>query len=291
MKVTNAVIMAAGTSSRFAPISYEMPKALITVRGEVLVERQIRQLKEAGIADITLVTGYMAEKFEYLKGKFGVKLVHNPDYLARNNNSSILRVKDVLKNTYICSADNYFAENPFESEVDEAYYSVVYAEGHTDEWCLTEDSDGYINSVTVGGRDAWYMLGHAFWSEEFSRRFIAILEAEYDLPETAGLLWEAIYQNHLDELKLKIRKYPDGEIFEFDTLDELRVFDPSFIDDPHSVILKDISNRLNIPISCMHGFKEIKNDTNEASGFEFTADGRLYAFEYLVLEPEDEEEE
>ena len=41
-KVENAVIMAAGLSSRFAPLSYEKPKALITVKGEVLIERQIR---------------------------------------------------------------------------------------------------------------------------------------------------------------------------------------------------------------------------------------------------------
>ena len=49
MKVDNAIIMAAGTSSRFAPLSFERPKALIEVRGEILIERQIRQLREAGI--------------------------------------------------------------------------------------------------------------------------------------------------------------------------------------------------------------------------------------------------
>ena len=64
-KVKNAIIMAAGLSSRFAPLSYEKPKALITVKGEVLIERQIRQLKEAGIHDIAIVTGYKKEKFEY----------------------------------------------------------------------------------------------------------------------------------------------------------------------------------------------------------------------------------
>lgn len=42
MKVDNAIIMAAGTSSRFAPLSFERPKALIEVRGEILIERQIR---------------------------------------------------------------------------------------------------------------------------------------------------------------------------------------------------------------------------------------------------------
>ena len=62
----NAVIMAAGTASRFAPLSYERPKGLLEVKGEVLIERQIRQLKEAGVDDITVVVGYKAEMFEYL---------------------------------------------------------------------------------------------------------------------------------------------------------------------------------------------------------------------------------
>ena len=112
--VDNAVIMAAGTSSRFAPLSYEKPKALIEVKGEVLIERQIRQLKEAGVPEIYVVTGYKSEMFTYLQEKMGVHLIFNPDYLTRNNNASIYAVKDILKNTYICSADNYFSENPFE---------------------------------------------------------------------------------------------------------------------------------------------------------------------------------
>ena len=43
--VDNAVILAAGLSSRFAPISYERPKGLLKVRGEILIERQIEQLR------------------------------------------------------------------------------------------------------------------------------------------------------------------------------------------------------------------------------------------------------
>ena len=65
--VDNAVILAAGTSSRFAPLSYEKPKGLITVRGEVLIERQIRQLKEAGIQEILIVVGYQKESLNISK--------------------------------------------------------------------------------------------------------------------------------------------------------------------------------------------------------------------------------
>lgn len=279
-KVDNAVIMAAGTASRFAPLSHERPKALIEVKGEVLIERQIRQLREAGIGQIIIVVGYMKEHFQYLADKFGVILVENDSYLTRNNNSSIYVVKDYLRNTYICSSDNYFAENPFESEVDDSYYAALYAHGQTQEWCMTEDEQGYVNSVQVGGSDAWYMLGHTFWNEEFSRNFLEILLAEYDLPQTANKLWEAIYMDHLDRLKMKIRRYSDDVIFEFDTLDELRRFDTSYVDDTRSTILKQISRELNCKESEIVKVTAFKTSDNAAAGMRFALRGDTYQYSY-----------
>ena len=74
-KVDNAIIMAAGMSSRFVPLSLEMPKGLLKVKDEILIERQIKQLHEAGINDITLVLGYKKEMFFYLEKKYNVKIV------------------------------------------------------------------------------------------------------------------------------------------------------------------------------------------------------------------------
>ena len=280
MKVDNAVIMAAGTSSRFAPLSYERPKALITVRGEVLIERQIRQLLEAGVPEVILVTGYKAEQFAYLKERFGVRLVHNDAYLSRNNNSSIHAVKDILGASYICSADNYFTVNPFLPEPEEAYYAAVYADGPTAEWCMQEDAAGYISSVTIGGENAWYMLGHAFWSRTFTAEFLRILEREYDLPQTADKLWEKIYMEHLDTLKMRIRRYPTDAIFEFDTLDELRDFDESYKNDSRSPILKATAARLGVGESELVQLKSFKHGTTAAAGFDFVCRGRAYRYTY-----------
>ena len=121
----NAIIMAAGTSSRFVPLSYETPKGLLKVRGEVLVERQICQLLEAGISDITIVVGYKAESFCYLVDKFGVRLVENEDYMRYNNTSSLIRVLDRLEDTYICSSDNYFTKNGNIDSKLQRFYSVA----------------------------------------------------------------------------------------------------------------------------------------------------------------------
>ena len=279
-KVDNAIIMAAGTSSRFAPLSFEIPKALITVKGEVLIERQIKQLQQAGIKDIYIVVGYKAEMFEYLAEKFGVTLLNNRDYLERNNNASIYAAKDVIKNTYICSADNYFSENPFNSEEKESYYSAVYAYGPTKEWCISYASDNRITDVVIGGENEWFMLGHAFWDEIFSKRFLTILEDEYNLETTRNLLWEHIYINHINEFDMKIKKFADDVIFEFDTLDELREFDESYIYDTRSEILKSIACELNCEEKDIRNVMAFKGENNAADGFEFTVDDIAYSYSY-----------
>ena len=74
-RTERAVILAAGYGMRMVPINAEMPKGMLTVQGEVLIERLIRQLQEAGIREIWVVTGYMKERYEYLAEAFGVTLL------------------------------------------------------------------------------------------------------------------------------------------------------------------------------------------------------------------------
>ena len=172
----NAIIMAAGTSSRFVPLSLERPKGLLEVKGEVLIERQIRQLKEAGIEDITIVTGYKAHSFDYLKLKFGVNLVFNEDYNHYNNTSSIIRVIDRLSDSFICCSDHYFSRNVFLDNTEESYYAAKYANGLTGEYCIDVDERDYIKHVYIRGHDAWYMAGHVYFSESFSQVFRKIMK-------------------------------------------------------------------------------------------------------------------
>lgn len=239
-RVRNAVIMAAGLSSRFVPLSYERPKGMLRVRGEVLVERQIRQLLERGVTDITVVVGYKKEYFFYLAAKYGVSIVVNDEYASKNNSWTLWLVRDRLSNTYVCSSDDYFCENPFERYVWHAYYAAEYVEGPTEEWCITTGAQDRITGVTVGGSDSWVMLGHAYFDREFSQRFVPILEDEITRPGMAGRLWEEVYLRHIKGLDLRMRRYPAGVIYEFDSLGELEDFDPDFITNVDSEIFDNI---------------------------------------------------
>ena len=218
-KVNNAVILAAGMSTRFAPLSYEKPKGLLNVKGEVLIERQIKQLHSVGIKDITLVVGYMKEKMFYLEEKYGVEIVVNEDYYRYNNTSSMILVADKLSNTYICSSDNYFEKNPFEKYVYKGYYSSVYEEGETDEYCITVDKKDRIIDAKIGGSDTWVMLGHVYFDREFSNKFSSILREEYKKQAVKEGLWEDLYIKFISELDLRIRRYSKDVIREFDSLE------------------------------------------------------------------------
>ena len=237
--------MAAGTSSRFVPLCWERPKGLLEVKGEILIERQIKQLKAAGVEEIAIVTGYMADQFEYLKDKFGVSLAFNPDYARYNNTSTLMCVLDKLDDTWICSSDNYFTENVFDEHPVCSQYSAEYADGKTDEYCLICDKDKNIINVTVGGANAWYMIGHVYFSKDFSVAFKKILVEEYKNEETRQGYWEDVYIKHLKELPLmKIRKFEPGIINEFDSLEDLRTFDKSYIENTRSNVVKQICRKL-----------------------------------------------
>lgn len=279
-EVDNAIILAAGLSSRFAPISYEKPKGILSVRGEILIERLIRQLRKAGIQEIVLVVGYKKEQFFYLQHEFGVKIVVNEEYDSRNNNSSLMAAKEYMKNSYICSSDDYYTENPFERYEWRSYYCAQFAEGETEEWCITEDRNGHIKSVEIGGRDAWFMIGHVYFDISFSERFKQILVDEYDHPLTAPKLWEEIFLEHVGDLKMVVKKIDPPICFEFDSLDDVRAFDPMFLENVDSDAFDNIAKTLGCDKADVHDIYPLKQGLTNLSCHFSTADG-----EYVYRHP------
>lgn len=274
--------MAAGTSSRFAPLSYEKPKGLLKVKGEVLIERQIRQLKEAGIDDITIVIGYKAKLFHYLESKYDITLVLNEDYNHYNNTSSIIRVIDKLDNTYICSSDNYFPNNVFLEKPSTSFYSAQYSLEYTNEYCLTTDSDDNIIGVNIGGDRSWYMVGHVFFNSEFSKQFRKIMLKEYPNEETKLGYWEDVYIRYINQLpKMKIHRYLPHDIEEFDSLDELRQFDAEYINNTGCKIFHNICKTLDCKEQDICEIVVLKKGmTNSSFCFKNSKDGLKYVYRH-----------
>lgn len=120
----NAIILAAGFGMRMVPINMEISKGLLEVKGQPLIERIIQQLQETGIQEIAVVVGFMKEAYEYLIDAYGVTLIVNPEYAAKNNLHSLKKATKYLSNTYIVPCDLWAAENPFSRYELYSWYMV-----------------------------------------------------------------------------------------------------------------------------------------------------------------------
>lgn len=280
-KVDNAVIMAAGMSTRFVPISLEKPKGLLVVKNEVLIERQIEQLQEAGIKDIVIVLGYKKEAFFYLENKFdGLKIIINPEYNTKNNTHTLYLAQKYIKNTYICSSDDYFEENPFEEYVYQSYYAAIHVTEKTNEWYMIPDSKGNIAKVEKSGVEGDVMLGHVYWNRDFSAAMIKILNDDHEVGNYDTVLWEQVLTENVNALPpMEIKVYPSGVIFEFDSLDELRAFDSNYVNHTHSKIMKNIAKVLDCKESDILNFKAIKEGLTNTS-FVFEVNGTKYVYRH-----------
>ncbi|SHH26715.1 sugar phosphate nucleotidyltransferase [Clostridium grantii] len=263
--VDNAIIMAAGFGSRFVPLSYEKPKGLVEVLGESMVERQIKQLLEVSITDITIVVGYLKEKFEYLVEKYGVKLICNPEYDTKNNLSTIYHVRHLLRNTYILSSDNYITKNLFSTVEHRSWYSAIKAEGHTEEWCLFTDEKDRIKKIEVGGYNQWHMYGPVYFSKEFSSSIVPLVESTYEKVGSEDFYWEDVLKDNIDKLEIFINPQLQDVIYEFENLEELREFDCLYKKESNSKIMKIIAKVFNVKEGSITKIKPLKSKDDKNS--------------------------
>lgn len=274
-EIKNAIILAAGVSSRFVPLCFEKPKGLLEVKGEVLIERQIRQLIEIGIRDITIVVGFMSEQFAYLKKKYGVNLIETDDYKIRNNHASVWAAKEKLGSTIITSSDLYFNTNIFQKYGYDSYYCSIYKEGVTEERGIVTDAYDRITDTYYNAADTWVTLGYAYFNQEFSRKFINILSNEFEWPQTMNKFWADIQDEHLQELYMYAKRCDANIIYEFDSLEELREFDDAYRIDSGSVLMKKIAAALNAREKDLSNFTPITKE-DLSKGFIFFFEQKKY---------------
>ncbi|TAK61764.1 phosphocholine cytidylyltransferase family protein [Methylobacter sp.] len=80
-----AIILAAGRGSRMKDMTDDRPKCLVELHGKSLLQRQLDALRQAGIGDIAIVTGYKRE----LLADSGLTEFHNPRWSETNMVSSL----------------------------------------------------------------------------------------------------------------------------------------------------------------------------------------------------------
>lgn len=102
-----AIILAAGQGTRLQPLTNNLPKCMVPLKNEPLIQWQIKAIRAAGISDIVIVGGYFIERLNVL----GTKIIANPHYSSTNMVQSLL------------CAEEYFGEEFIMTYGDIAYNS------------------------------------------------------------------------------------------------------------------------------------------------------------------------
>jgi choline kinase len=154
--MTRALILAAGQGTRLRPLTDDKPKCLVSLLGKSLLERQTHTLRQAGIDNIHVATGYRAEQIENL----GYATTLNPRFAETNMVETLFSAKAFIRQTgdlIIAYGDIVYQSNNLEALMacdDEIalmidsqwreFWSVRLEDPLSDAETLKIDTDGYV---------------------------------------------------------------------------------------------------------------------------------------------------
>lgn len=230
-RVKRAVFIAAGFGTRMVPITLNTPKPLVRVHGERIIDRLIDACLAAGIREIFVVRGYLAELFDQLLYKYPmIKFLENPLYNEANNISSALAARDLLSNAYVFEAD-LLLSNP---KIIKPYHYTSNFLGikkqRSDDWILRV-KDGIVCEETVGGEgdDIYQMVGISYWDGEAGRQLSRDIQDVYRSPGGKERYWEQVPLVYRKEhYRVEIRECLEEDIVEIDTFNELKAIDKTY---------------------------------------------------------------
>lgn len=228
-RAKRAIFIAAGFGSRLVPITFNTPKPLVRVHGERIIDSLIDACLSAGIDEIYIVRGYLAEQFDQLLYKYPmVKFLENPVYNEANNISSSLVAKHLLSNAYVFEAD-LLISNP--AIITKYHYTSDFLGikvDRTDDWCF-EVKDNVIIEEKVGGTDCWQMVGISYWNEADGKKLEKDIPEVYSTPGGKERYWEQVPLVYKKEnYSVEVRECFMEDIVEIDTFRELKAIDKTY---------------------------------------------------------------
>ena len=228
-RAKRAVFIAAGFGSRLVPITFNTPKPLVRVKGTRIIDHLLDACLEAGIEEIYIVRGYLAEQFDQLLYKYPtIKFLENPVYNEANNISSSMIAKELLSNAYVFEADLLLSNPKIITKYHYTSDFLAIKKDRTDDWCF-EVKDKVITEEKVGGEDCRQMVGISYWNEEDGRKLAVDIPEVYSMPGGKERYWEQVPLVYKKKnYAVEVRECFEEDIVEIDTFKELKQIDPTY---------------------------------------------------------------
>ncbi len=220
-----AILMAAGMGTRLRPLTDNTPKSLIEVNGMSLLERQIINLREIGVNDIIVLTGYLNEKFDDIVKKYNLIKVVNDKYDVYNNIYTMYLVRQYLQDAYVIDADNYITRNFLsKNKPSKSVYYSACKENIVGEWILKYNDKGRVLGVEIGkegDKASYIMSGASYWTAKDGALIAKKVEEAVEIKKSLDIYWDNIAVENFNDMDVYIEKIQSNDIFEIDTLNDL----------------------------------------------------------------------
>lgn len=212
------IILGAGMSSRMK--SYE-PRSLIKLKNGLLIEHQVKTLREKYDGDIILVTGYKTSKVTKKTKNLDVKIVENTNYQETGSFESLrLGLKATNADTiFVCHGDLYFDVETLDNIHNESFIvKDTYGQIPSREVGFIEHN-GYVTNLSYGLPNKWGQMLYLVNNELSTLREICLRENK---KFERKLLFEGI--NYLIDHggRLAVKESPGSRIVEIDTIGDLK---------------------------------------------------------------------
>ena len=150
-----ALILAAGYGSRLAPLTDTIPKSLVPVNGKPILFKQLENLYENGVTDITVISGYRANMLEAaVHDRFrDVNIIESVDYRATNNMYSAYLARETMAGSdfLMMNADVFMDSSVIRTLLDfDAPNAIVTDIGFylEESMKVIEDADGRLTHIS-----------------------------------------------------------------------------------------------------------------------------------------------
>ena len=178
-----AIILSAGHGRRLLPMTASIPKCLLDIHGQSVVEWQIDHLLDNGINDITVVVGYGADLVEarlsevYPSEK--VKTLYNPFFDVTDNLATVWMAREeMIGNFILLNGDTLFDSELLRSLLNAPHKPITLARDlksryDSDDMKMALDGDRLLRvgkdlgKVAVDGESVGMMLFRDQGSELF----------------------------------------------------------------------------------------------------------------------------
>ncbi len=228
-RVKRAIIIAAGFGSRLVPVTLNTPKPLVRVGGVRIIDTVLDAVVAAGINEIYIVRGYLAEQFDQLLYKYPmIKFLENPAYNEANNISSIMCARYLLSNAYVSEADLLLSNPKLIKPYQYTSNFLGFSVDRTDDWCF-EVKDGIITEQKIGGVNCYQEIGISYWNNDDGHKLSSYIEEVYSMPGGKERYWDQVPMLvHKKDFKVEIRECKREDVVEIDTFRELKALDSTY---------------------------------------------------------------